>query len=71
LSELLLVLRGPGGQLWPVQIQPDGAVTIPMPGVPTIPRGVDLQLVVYRAPRAKDPVLERGAVLDTLQLPDD
>lgn len=71
LGELLLVLRGPGGQLWPVQIQPDGAVTIPMPGVPAVPRGVDLQLVVYRAPSSKAPVLERGAVLDTLQLPEE
>ncbi|HVY29174.1 MAG TPA: hypothetical protein VHB79_21595 [Polyangiaceae bacterium] len=71
LGELLLVLRGPGGQLWPIQVGPDGAVSIPMPGTPPIPRGTDLQLVVYRAPHSKAPVVQTGAVLDTLQLPEE
>lgn len=71
MSELLLVLRGPAGQLWPVQVSPAGAITVPLQTSRALPRGVDLKLVVYRAPHSKSSSFERGQVLDTLQLPSD
>jgi hypothetical protein len=69
LQRLLLVVRGPTGQLWPVRLSADGQARIPLPQSPELPRGVDLELVVYREPRFDGGLLKRGRVLDTFRLP--
>lgn len=69
LSELVLVVRAPNAQLWPVQLSSDGRATLALAQTPQLPRGVDLKLVVYRAPRSNLAALQRGQVLATFQLP--
>lgn len=69
LSELVLVVRAPNAQLWPVQLSSDGRATLALTQTPQLPRGVDLKLVVYRAPHSKLAALQRGQVLATFQLP--
>jgi hypothetical protein len=67
-SELLLVLKV-GPKLWPVRLEQNGDVRVLVPEGTRVPTGVDLQLVVFRAPSAAgDLPLIRGQVLETLRL---
>jgi hypothetical protein len=69
LRELLLVVRSADGRLWPVQLTSTAEARIPLPQSPDLPRGMDLKLVVYRAPRSSSGLFQRGLVLDTFRLP--
>jgi hypothetical protein len=67
-SELLLVLKV-GQKLWPVRLEENGDVRVLVPEGTPVPAGVDLKLVVFRAPSAAgDLPLRRGQVLETLRL---
>jgi hypothetical protein len=68
LSELLLVLKV-GQKLWPVRLEENGHVRVLVPEGTRVPAGVDLQLLVFRAPSSTgDLPLSRGQVLETLRL---
>jgi hypothetical protein len=68
LAELLLVLKV-GQKRWPVRLQENGDVRVLVPEGTRVPVGVDLELVVFRAPSgAADLPLVRGQVLATLRL---
>ncbi|HXK20263.1 MAG TPA: hypothetical protein VNG33_20780 [Polyangiaceae bacterium] len=69
LKELLLVVRADDGRIWPVQLTSTAEARIPLPQSPDVPRGTDLKLVVYRAPRASGGLFQRGLVLETFRLP--
>lgn len=69
LRELLVVARDDAGHVWPVHLASTGEARIPLPQSPDVPRGVELQLVVYRAPRSSGGLYTRGLVLDTFTLP--
>jgi len=63
------VVRDADGHTWPVRLSSTAEARIPLPQTPDLPRGVDLKLVVYRAPRESGGVFRRGLVLETFQLP--
>lgn len=69
LKELVVVARDGAGHVWPVRLASTGEARIPLPQSPDVPRGVELQLVVYRAPRFSGGLYTRGLVLDTFELP--
>jgi hypothetical protein len=69
LAELVLAVRGPAGQLWPVKLTGSAEVAIATRQSPPLPRGVELQLVVFTPPRTERTVLSRGKVLGTFELP--
>jgi hypothetical protein len=68
LAELLLVARGPSGQLWPVRLLSSVEARIPLPQSPDVPRDVEIDLVVHRAPRTLGGLLHKGDVLDTFKV---
>lgn len=68
LADLLLVLRV-NGRLWPVRLAPTGELAVLVPEASRIPEGVDMDLLVYRAPPgASELALARGTVLARLRL---
>jgi hypothetical protein len=69
LAELVLMARDPAGHVWPIRLASSTEARIPLPQSPDVPRGVELELVVYRAPRHSGGLYRRGTVLDTFQLP--
>lgn len=71
LAELVLVLKV-GQQYWPVRLDEHGRVQVLVPTGVDVPRDVDLELVVYRAPRgAAQLPMHKGQVLDSLRLEPD
>jgi hypothetical protein len=69
LKEMVVVARDDAGHVWPVRLASTGEARIPLPQSPEVPRGVELELVVYRAPRSSGGLYTRGLVLDTFTLP--
>ena len=69
LAELLVVARDQSGHVWPVRLASTGEVRIPLPQSPDIPRGVELELGVYRAPRFSGGLYRRGLVLESFERP--
>jgi hypothetical protein len=68
LPELVLVLRV-GRNLWPIRLEKSGDVRVLVPEGARVPEGVDLEVVVFRAPAdVADLPLIRGQVLETLRL---
>lgn len=68
LADLVLVLKV-GRDLWPMRLEANGDVRVLIPDGAKVPTGVDLEVVVYRAPAgAGDLPLSRGQVLKTLRL---
>lgn len=69
LAELLVVARDESGRVWPVHLASTGEARIPLPQSPDVPRGVELELVVYRAPHSSGGLYRRGLVLETFERP--
>lgn len=69
LKEMIVVARDAAGHIWPVRLTSTGEARIPLPQTPDVPRGVEIELVVYRAPRSSGGLYSRGLVLDTFVLP--
>lgn len=71
LAELALVLEVEAGKTLPVRISEDGSAVIEVPAGSALPQGVDLPVVVQRAPRRAGDILSRSQVIGTVRLGDD
>lgn len=69
LEELVVLARDDAQHVWPVRLASTGEVRILLPQSPAVPRGVELELVVYRAPRHSGGLDRKGLVLSTFTLP--
>jgi hypothetical protein len=68
LAELALVLEVEAGKKLPVQLSADGSAVIELPAGFQMPRGVELPILVERAPPRSGDVLERAQVIGTVSL---
>jgi hypothetical protein len=64
----VLMARGAGGA-WPVRWRTASELTIPLPQTPEIPRGVELELVVFRSRRDSADLWKQGKVVARFTLP--
>lgn len=71
LAELALVLELEPGKKLPVQLSADGSAVIELPAGFEMPRGVELPILVERAPPRSGDVLERAQVIGTVSLDPD